>query len=293
MPDETGVLAFTDRLHRDELVAVALRLEELGYGAIWLPDLFGREIFVTASFLLAQTSRIRVATGIAHVYARDAISTAQAARTLAELYDGRFILGLGVSHPQAAEARGHTWIPPVRKLRSYLRDIAAASVRSPEPARIAPIYIAAHGPKLLELAATSADGANTYLMPPEHTRRAREILGSDKALNVVLPCCLCPDEERARQVGRKGLAMYLGLPAYQRQWARFGLADADLEGGGSDRLVDSLVAWGNEAAIRERIAAHRDAGASQIEILPLNPDPKPVGPHWELLETLAPGRRQP
>jgi len=290
MPDPSGVLAFMDRLSRDELVAVARRLEELGYEELWLPDLFGREIFVTASFLLAHTSRIRVATGIAHVYARDAMAAAQAARTLAELYDGRFILGLGVSHPPAAELRGHIWIPPLRKLRSYLEAIAAAKVMSPEPVREAKVYIAAHGPKLLALAASSADGANTYLMPPEHTREAREILGPDKALNVVLPCCLCADAERARQVGRKGLALYLGLPAYHRQWARFGLADEDLAGGGSDRLVDALIAWGDEAAIRERIAAHLAAGASQIEVLPLNPEPKPSGPHWGILEALAPGR---
>jgi probable F420-dependent oxidoreductase len=271
-----------------ELAAHALRLEELGYDALWLPDLFGREIFVTAGFVLAHTTRLRVATGIANVYARDAMSAAQGARTLAELYGGRFILGLGVSHPHAAEMRGHTWISPVLKLRAYLEDIAVANVRSPEPSRAAPVYIAAHGPKLLGLAANSADGANTYLMPPEHTRQARIILRQDKALNVVLPCCLCQDEERARSIGRKGLSMYLGLPAYQRQWARFGFGEEDLKEGGSDRLIDTLIAWGDEGAIRERIASHMEAGANRIVIIPYNPERMSAGPDWKLLETLAP-----
>jgi probable F420-dependent oxidoreductase len=281
-----GVLSATDAMQPKELIAHALRLEELGYDAIWLPDLHGRELFVTAGFVLAQTTRLRVATGIANVYGRDALSSAQAARTLSELYGGRFILGLGVSHPQAAQVRGHQWIPPVAKLRSYLDEIAAASPRSPEPASAAPIYIAAHGPKLLALAAESADGANTYLMPPDHTRQAREILGPDKVLNVVLPCCLCEDAKRARQVARAGLSIYLELPAYHRQWLRFGLDDTDWQSKGSDRLVDTCVAWGSEAAIRDRITAYVDAGASQVQLLPYNPEGR--GLHWELLEALAP-----
>ena len=287
MGDIDGVVSFTDTMSPSELTAYALRLEELGYGALWIPDLFGREVFATAGFVLAQTSRLKVATGIANVYTRDAMSAAQAARTLADLYGGRFIMGLGVSHPEAAEIRGYEWIPPVRKLRTYLEGIAKAPLRSPEPSQAAPIYIAAHGPKLLALAATSADGANTYLMPPEHTRQAREILGSDKALNVVLPCLLCEDEDHARTTARKGLAMYLGLAAYHRVWKRFGFDESDFEGKGSDRLVDAVIAWGSEAAIRERIAAHMQAGATRIEVISYNPDGQ--GPHWKMLEAFATG----
>jgi probable F420-dependent oxidoreductase len=286
MSDAKGILSFADAMSPKQLIDYALRVEELGYESIWLPDLFGREIFLTAGYVLENTTRLRVATGIAHVYARDAISTAQAARTLAELYPGRFLLGLGVSHPQAAELRGHVWIPPVRKLRAYLEGMAAADIRSPAPERAAPIYIAAHGPKLLALAAESTDGANTYLMPPEHTRQAREILGSDKSLNVVLPCCLCEDEERAREIARRGLSVYLGLPAYQRQWVQWGFDESDFAERASDRLVDGLVAWGDESAIRGRIAAHMEAGASEIEVVPYNPRPK-TGIDWALLTALA------
>ena len=291
MPDVDGVLFYTDAMQPQDCVADAQRLEALGYDSLWLPDLFGRELFVTAGFLLAATSRIRVATGIANVYARDAMSAAQAARTLCELYGGRFILGLGVSHPQAAAARGHRWDPPVQKLADYFAGIASAQVNSPEPPSAAPIFVAAHGPRLLALAAERADGANTYLMPPEHTRQAREILGPDPQLNVVLPCCLCSDAAVARGVARKGLSMYLRLPAYQRQWARFGLTAQDCNDGGSDRLIDALVAWGDEGAIRARISAHIEAGASRIIVLPYHALPKARERPWELLAALAPGAR--
>jgi len=177
MPQVDGVLFYTDAMRPRDCVADALRLEALGYDSIWLPDLFGRELFITAGYLLAATTRLRVATGIANIYARDAMSSAQAARTLSELYGGRFILGLGVSHPQAASARGHVWQPPVEKLSGYLAGIASASINAPEPLNVAPIFVAAHGPRLLALAAERADGANTYLMPPEHTQQARTILG--------------------------------------------------------------------------------------------------------------------
>jgi probable F420-dependent oxidoreductase len=289
MSDVRGVLSFTDTMSPAEVADYATRLEALGYEELWMPDLLGRELFTLAAFVLERTTRLRVASGISNIYGRDAMSTAQAARTLCELYDGRFILGLGVSHPQVAEMRGHTWTPPARMLGAYLEDIAACNIRSPEPECKAPIYIAAHGPKLLALAAKAADGANTYLMPPEHTRQAREILGPDKTLNIVLPCCLCDDAERARHVARKGLSVYLGLPAYQRQWSVYGFSEQDFADRGSDRLVDMAVAWGDEDAIRGRIDAYTDAGADQIQLVVYNPAPRARGTDWTLLEALAPG----
>ena len=285
MAPAPGVVFFTDGLDAKALLAFALRIEELGY-TLWVPEFFGREPFSTVSFLLARTRRLHVATGIANVYARDALVTAQARQTLAELSDGRFILGLGVSHPPMAEAHGQEWLPPVRKMRDYLDTIANTKVGSPEPERPAPIWLAAHGPGLLRLAGSRADGANTYLMPPEHTREARDLVGADTQLNVLLPCCLCDDERRAREIGRRALAIYLPLPAYRRQWTRFGFAESDFEDGGSDRLIDTVVAWGDEAAIRARMTAHLEAGASQIALSPLNPEGR--GPHWVVLEALAP-----
>lgn len=283
-----GVLTGTDRMGPEEIEAYALRLESLGYRALWLPDMLGRELFAVAGFVLAHTTRLHVATGIANVYTRDAVATAREARTLTDLYGPRFALGLGVSHPMVAEHTGQPWIPPFTKLSTYLDDIASANQTFPRPVAEVPIYIAAHGPKLLQLAARKADGANTYLMPPEHTRQAREALGDGKTLNVVLPCCLCEEPERAREVGRKGLAMYTRLPAYQRQWTRLGFSTSDFADGASDGLVDALVAWGGESALRDRIAAYRDAGADRVQILPYSAEAG-GGTPWRLLETLAPG----
>ena len=281
-----SVIFYLDALPAPELERFALRIEELGYESLWVPEFFGREPFSAAAFLLARTSRLEIATGIANVYSRDALIAAQGRHTLAELSGGRFILGLGVSHPPMAEAHDTPWLPPVKKMRAYLDVLESTEVPSPPPAEPAPIWIAAHGPGLLKLAARRVDGANTYLMPPEHTVQARELLGAEKRLNVVVPSCLTEDPALARRAARKALGIYLPLPAYRNQWKQWGYEDADFEDGGSDRLVDGLVAWGNEGAIRERMEAHRRAGASHITVSPLNPDGR--GADWKLLEAFAP-----
>lgn len=284
---DRSVVFFTDGLAANALEGFALRLETLGYESLWVPELFGREPFATVSFLLARTTRLRLATGIANVYARDALIAAQARQTLAELSGGRFVLGLGVSHPPMAEAHGAEWIAPVAKMRAYLDVLERTKVASPAPEAPAPIWLAAHGPGLLRLAAARADGANTYLMPPAHTRWARRILGPTKRLNVVLPVCLCEDADLARRIARKALGIYLPLPAYRRQWTEWGFTSADFEAGGSDHLIDSLVGWGSESTIRAFMNAHREAGEAHIAISPLNPEGPGSQPHWKLLEALA------
>lgn len=290
-----SVIFFTDSLDAPALESLALRLEALDYESLWVPEFFGREPFSTVSFLLARTSRLKVATGIANVYARDALVTAQARHTLAELSGGRFVLGLGVSHPPMAEAHGLSWQPPLQKMTAFLDTLDETKVPAPPPAEPAPIWIAAHGPRLLALVSERADAANTYLMPPDHTREARRILGAEKRLNVVVPSCLTTDASRARQIGRRALSIYLPLPAYRRRWKGWGFEEADFEDGGSDRLIDALVAWGSEDDIRSRMHAHREAGASHIIVSPLNPGG--AGPDWRLLGALAPegggGRRAP
>jgi len=247
-----GILAFTDDKDSEALADYAQYIEALGYPALWLPDLLGRDLFTTAAFILDRTERLQVGTAIANVYGRDAFAAARAARTLAELYAGRFVLGLGVSHPQVAEARGHVWEPPVKKLRRYLEE-------------------------------------NTYLMPVPHTRNAREILGVGPALNVVLPCCLCEDPELARRLARKGLSAYMELPSYHAQWARFGYSAEDLEAGGSDRLIDGLVAWGSEEAIRQRIAEHIAHGATRVIVLPYQTRRRGPGGTGDVVAALAEG----
>ena len=287
MQNRPSLIAYTDGFSASELVECALRLEELDFDSFWVTEFTGRDPYSTAAFVLARTSRLRVATGIANVYAHDAIVAAQNRQALAELSGGRFVLGLGVSHPPMAAMHGAPWLPPLRKMRAYLDAMDATRVDAPAPEEPAPIWLAANGPRLLALVAERLDGANTYLLPPTHTRRAREILGADKRLNVVLPCCLCEDAAVARKIARAALTIYMPLPAYQREWRRFGFDASDWEGGGSDRLVDAIVAWGDESAIRARIDEHEAAGASHIVVSAYDPEGRGPHPHWKLLESLA------
>jgi probable F420-dependent oxidoreductase len=286
MKNAPSIIAYTDGLAVHELDEFARRIEGLAYDSLWVTEFTGRDPYTTAAHILARTERLVVATGIANVYSHDAIVAAQNRQTLAELSGGRFVLGLGVSHPPMAALHQLEWLPPLRKMREYLETLEATRVDSPPGPEPAPIWLAANGPRLLELVAQRLDGANTYLLPPAHTRRAREILGPDKRLNVVLPCCLCEDAERARKLARRALAIYLPLPAYQKEWLNWGFEASDWADAGSDRLIDTLVAWGDESAIRARSGEYEAAGASHIAVSAYNPEG--TGPHWKLLEALAP-----
>lgn len=284
-----GVILAADTMSRDELLETVLRLEALGYDTAWVTDMYGREIYATSAWLLAQTSRIRIASGIAHIYGRDAIASAQAGRTLSELSGGRFVQGVGVSHPIAATMRGLEWENPVDKASAYL-----AAMRGETPLNIrasaesVPLYLAAHGPKMLGVAARHADGANIYMQLPEYMSFARGILGSDKELTVVLPCCLTTDREVGLAAGRLALSIYLPLPAYQRQWAKQGFDASDWAGKGSDRLVEAYVPWGDVDSIAARMGEYLDAGASKIVVSSMPTDRRDPATKWPLLEAFAP-----
>jgi probable F420-dependent oxidoreductase len=285
----TGVWFFTDGMTAGSAADFARRVEALGYDALWIPEAVGRHVFAHAAWLLANTERLIVATGIANLYARDAHASAAARNTLAEQSGGRFLLGLGVSHAPLVEGvRGHRYGRPVATMRAYLEAMEKAPYAAVSPAETPPTVIAALGPKMLELAAEKARGAHPYLVPPEHTARAREILGPDPWLCTEQKVLLETDASRARAIARKAVAMYLGLPNYRNNLGRLGYTDADLDDGGSDRLIDAVVAWGDEKAIADRVQAHRDAGASHVCIQPLHPEGQPR-PDERILEALAPG----
>ena len=285
MQNPPSIITYMDGMPVAELERFARRVEELGYDSIWVTEFTGRDPYTTAAHLLARTETITIATGIANVYSHDAVVAAQNRQTLAELSGGRFVLGLGVSHPPMAAMHDRPWVAPYRKVRDYRDTMDATQVNSPAPEKPAPIWLAANGPKLLGLVGERLDGANTYLLPPAHTAMARELIGSDKRLNVVLPCCLCEDPVLARSVSRRALSIYMPLPAYQKEWLRWGFDESDWADGGSDRLIDMIVAWGDEAAIRARIREYEDAGASHIAVSAYNP--QGGGMAWDLLETLA------
>jgi probable F420-dependent oxidoreductase len=248
-------------------------LEELGYGAIWFSEGLGREAFTQAALLLAETSQIIVATGIANIYGRDAFTMVAGQRTLSEAYQSRFLLGLGVSHvPLVEQLRGHRYEKPVAKMTAYLDAMDDAKYESVAPASTTRV-IAALGPKMLQLAAKRADGAHPYNVPPEHTAAARQLLGMGPLLCPEQAVVLETNPTKAREIARNFLKLYLTLPNYTNNFLRLGFSEDDCKNGGSDRLVDAIVAWGDLDAIRNRIRDHQSAGADHVCLQALTDNP--------------------
>jgi probable F420-dependent oxidoreductase len=250
-------------------------LEDLGYGALWFGEAFGREALSNAGLLLSATERIVIATGIANIYARDATAMAAGQKTLAEAYPNRFLLGLGVSHvPLVEKLRGHSYQNPVATMRTYLDAMDQAPYQSVPPPTKPLRVLAALGPKMLQLAGERADGAHPYNVNPEHTAQAREILGPDRYLCPEQAVVLETDPARAREIARTFLALYFTLPNYTNNFLRLGFDESDFTNGGSNRLIDAIIAWGDLDAIRNRIRAHQSAGADHVCIQVLTATPK-------------------
>ncbi len=285
-----GVWAALDPLSAEEAAKFAQQLEDWGYTALWTPEAVGRDPFAFIGFLAGRTERLVFATGIANIYARDPMTMKGIHQTIEELAPGRFVLGLGVSHQHlVSKVRGHEYKKPLTTMRNYLEALEGALYMGARPANQAPIVIAALRDKMLELAATKTAGAHPYLVPPEHTERARKVMGPDAWLCPEQMVILETDATNARAIARKHLAVYLGLPNYQNNLRQFGFGDSDFADGGSDRVVDAIVAWGDEQALRDRIDAHHSAGANHVCIQPFRPDGE-MSPDMRALEALAPAR---
>ncbi len=281
-----GVWSGTDSLSAADVASFAKRVEAWGYGTLWIPEAIGREVFSASAWLLANTSSLIVASGIANIYARDSFSSAAAQKGLNEQSGDRFLLGLGVSHiPFVQDVRQHEYGKPVATMRAYLRGMADAPYKSVPPAAPPKTILAALGPKMLELSAELADGAHPYNVPPEHTRQARAILGAGKLLCVEQGAILETNPAQARALARQFLTLYMGLPNYVNNWRRLGFSDTDFAGGGSDRLVDAVIAWGDESAIRARIEEHWQAGADHVCVQAIG---AAGSPDERLLDLLAP-----
>ncbi|HVP30118.1 MAG TPA: TIGR03620 family F420-dependent LLM class oxidoreductase [Myxococcota bacterium] len=285
-----GVWCWLDMLSATQAAEFAQTVERLGYSILWLPEAVGRDPFVLATFLASHTKTLRFATGIANLYARDPMTMNTLRKTTGELSGGRFILGIGVSHAHlVAGVRKHDYGKPVSTMRAYLEAMRGKPYMAPAPPSEPPIVLAALRPKMLALAAEMAQGAHPYFVPPEHTARAREILGKSAWLAPEQMVLLETDAAKARAVARANMKVYTGLPNYQNNLRWLGYTDADFADGGSDRLVDAIVAWGDEKAIASRIQAHLDAGANHVCIQPFRADGVP-GPDLRILEALAPGK---
>ncbi len=271
---------------------LAAEIEELGYGAIWIPDAVGRDPLVSSALLLAGTRRIKLATGIANIYGRDPMAMAAGWKTVSEAFPGRFLLGLGVSHQPAVEGlRGHTYGPPLATMRAYLQGMDDAIYLAAPPTVAPERCLAALGPKMLALAAERTRGAHPYFVPPEHTAVARAALGPDALLAPEQMVVLASDPTRARTIARDAMQRYVPtLPNYTNNLRRLGFTDADFADGLSDRVVDAVVAWGGLDAIAARVRAHHDAGADHVavQLLPTD-DLDTVRAQWlELASALLP-----
>jgi probable F420-dependent oxidoreductase len=244
---------------------IAQELEALGYGALWFPEAGGRDALVASTLLLDATEHMMAATGIVPLYLRTPVALNAAWQTIEASFPGRFLLGIGVSHQPAVEGMfGGTYGPPLATMRAYLdgmdNGIYFGRKADVPPRRV----LAALGPKMLALAAERADGAHPYNVTPAHTAAARAILGPDKLLAVEQKAVLSTNAVEARAAARQTLAVYMNLPNYVNNWRRLGFTDDDFADGGSDRFLDAIVVWGDEAAIAARITEHRDAGADHV-----------------------------
>ena len=294
-----GVFLYPDNFSGAELATAARRIEALGYQSIWYPEVYYYESFTLGGYLLSQTDHITIASGIANIYGRDPMTCVQSGRSLRSFHGDRFVMGLGVSHESIVSgAHGHAYGKPLTTMRNYLDDMdrAREHLLGEDP----PVVLGALGWKMIELSGTRTHGAHPFNSPPEHTRRTREIIGPDKWLCTAQHVCWTTDAKAARAAARKALEFYFVTPNHYKNWLRLGYTEQDLQGGGSDRLIDALVAWGTEAQIRDRIRQHFDAGATQvilntIRLLPPEATPKVLAagvnyqsvPDWEALEGLA------
>lgn len=291
----SGLWSNLDGLPVDRVLALASRVEASGYGSLWVNESAGREPFGLFGRIAAATTRLRLGTGVAQIYARDPLTTHAAASTLHEVSGGRFVLGLGVSHASSVEGlRGQAYRPPLAAMREYLGSYRAATYRGPLPHGEAPVVLAALRRRMLELAATETDGAFPYLVPADYLVGARATLDAAAAaaarprpaLIATLAVHLTDDPPAGRDAGRPYVARYLQLPNYVRNLAESGFDEDDLRGSGSDRLVDALVAHGSAEAVRARLRAMHDAGADHVLAIPLRSDGGM--PAEDAIETLAP-----
>jgi probable F420-dependent oxidoreductase len=254
-----------DALATPEAQRAAQVVEELGFGALWVAEAVGRDPFVSASVLLSATSTLPVATGIANIYARDPMTMVAGQKTLAEAYPGRFLLGMGVSHGHlVAGVRKHDYSKPYSYMVEYLDRMDKALFMAVGPETDPGRLLAALGPKMLQLSATRANGSHPYFTTPEHTAIARETMGDDALLAPEQMVVLETDPAEARRIARAGMKIYLGLPNYFNNLMRLGFTEDDRADGGSDRLVDAIVAWGTEDEIAARVADHHAAGADHV-----------------------------
>jgi probable F420-dependent oxidoreductase len=283
-----GVWGHLDSLAIGDAREYVRRVEALGYGSLWVPETVGREPFTLLGLLAGETSGLVLGTSVVNIWGRDAQATRMGAATLAEATGGRFVLGLGVSHPHlAAKLRGHAFERPLTRMREYLAAYRAAIIRGiPDDGREPPVLVAALRERMTDLAATDADGAFPYLVTPERIAWMRGRLdaaapdGGRPILAVTMPVAL-----DGRDAARAYLKPYLRTPTYHASWELQGFTPDDWAAPGSDRLVDAMIVTGSVADAHDRREAMHAAGADHVAVIPVAPEG--TSEHVATLEALA------
>ncbi len=265
---------------RDEAARAAAGLEQLGYGAVWFPGGPREGVTEHITALLAATQRVVVATGILSIWTHPPADVTRDYFDWEQRFPGRFLLGIGISHPHVVERAGLTYQKPMQKLRTYLDELDAQSPSVPIERRV----VASLGPRSLELARVKTWGTHPYFVPVSHTKVAREAVGPGKLVATELMVALETDPDTARALARQHMTMYLGARNYVNNLLRLGYAQEELDNGGSDRVVDDIVAWGTPAKILERVREHHAAGADHVCVQVLNQDRRvPALSEWRTL----------
>ena len=264
-----GVWSGVFRQEKPDVLKAAAEVEDLGYGAIWMPGGQHAGLSDHLQNLLKATRRAVIATGIVSIWTHPAAATAAMHHALEQAFPDRFLLGIGISHQRVVEGAGLTYEKPLQKLRSYLDELDVAAQPVPVDERI----LASLGPLSLKLSRDRSLGTHPYFMPVEHTRISREAVGPGKLVAPEQMVVLETSADRARTIARAAADRYLHAPNYVNNLLRLGFTDDDVANGGSERLIDAVVAWGESAAIAKRIAEHHAAGADHVCIQVLTETP--------------------
>jgi probable F420-dependent oxidoreductase len=262
------------RRHQEGLDGVP-EIEALGFGTLWVG---GSPSLDQVRPFLERSSTMTVATGILNVWQHAPADVAAQRADLARAFPGRFLLGIGVGHPEATAE----YQSPLAKMGAFFDGLDAAPAPVPEDERVA----AALGPKMLDLASQRSLGTHTYFITPEHTRFARERIGPDALVAPELAVVIEPDDQTARAIARGYAAPYLERCNYTNNLLRFGFTERDVADGGSDRLIDAVIPHGTAEQIAEVVEAHFEAGADHVCLQPLGHGPAPVDDYRALAEVL-------
>jgi probable F420-dependent oxidoreductase len=264
-----GCYAF-NAVEAAEIAPIAGELERRGLRTLWISDsVRGRDPFVVATVLLGATNDLVVAVGVANIYGRDPAAMQIGAHTITDLFGDRFVLGLGVSHQPTLATRGHTSGRPITTMTNYLEAMDGVQFGPRSEAEPVPRLLGALGPKMLELARERTQGTHPYLVTPDHTRRARQLVGPDAVLAPEQTVLIEEQATEARSIARGHLRRYLMMPNYRRNVLTLGFGEEDLADGGSDRLIDALVLWGSAEKVVARAREHHTAGADHVALLPI------------------------